>query len=829
MIRLIVNPDTNPVEHIFYKDTIVIGSPDFPDTDLSLPGESLDHIHIKIFLRDGKYVAMNQANDPFVSINGLPFGKKNLHESDLLQIGKTLIRIHIEIPLENEPKNTSFKKESWGDTAHEIPEILEKSLEGKYTSFTSTSLKELPAEEYADLDIDELVRQVELLEAQNALTSEPSTEQEEEDIQDIDDADDEEVPRERNKKVQSLKDDYLKYLDDDTEIEIDKFMSRKGQSAYKVTPEVKSARINLFVKLFLVILILSAIFFSYWYYILLAKSEEEELKAARAVADISMALNYANFYQVRPINQNWSDPEFLKSNLQAILPKNFQSMVSLDQQGRFNNTPYILRIYTSTDLTQFLVLAQPAPSWEQWIVPKHSIAVFLNAMELRKTNDLRVLNRILLHTETLDGSSHHEIDAFLRQSEMIPLKDLTTKEGTQGFAPPTALSLFRPGAENFIYNAPRYYIFGESFIKRAVDLANNPDSVHELGLFRQQVEKLSRFQDVVLYSSNGLKQATEAKKAVSAFLPNTSVSVAYLQYNSKGMVVGSHLLFENTQKEIAAADFYPSNDKTSSINVSEEVTDALSMQLQTLAKERQATLGTLSNELIELVQHELATPTNDFKVRFEAVFKRYMTASETLNKKISDRVVELEQEYAKVPLCDFLHKASLYGLEKIAQPVLEKSLTPEELYCKNNDFEALLEDVDDANNLLSLSNAVKEATQFLSIETIPDTQRLIAYQGYAKGHVQKKLSQLLLSVDSTQPAERFTRQNRALLMSILEMAWITDPDEINYYVQEFDLHVKEPTPVKPEPVQEEPKQIAEVAPAPPIRRVMQLGKPVTGR
>lgn len=813
MIKLVVNPDSSPVEHLFYKEVIIIGCADFPETDLSLPGENLDQIHIKILFRDGKYIAMNQANDPFVSINGLPFGKKTLHDNDLLQIGKTLIRIHPETVA------PAPVKESWGDTAHEIPDILEKTLSEKKARPAPTSVKELQSEEYADLDIDELVRQVELLEAQNAFKAPPEKEDAKKPVQESiieEDADDHPVTNEP-KIVQSLKDDYLKYLDDDTEIEIDKFMSRKGQSAQKLPAEDKSARVNLFVKLFLIIIILAAIFLSYWYYMLLERSQQEELKAARAVADISMALNYSNFYQVRPLNQNWSDPEFLKSNLQAILSKHFKSMVSLDQQGRFNNTPYILRIYTSTDLTQFLVLAQPAPSWEQWVVPKHSIAVSLSSMEVRKTNDLRVLNRILLHTETLDGNSHHEIDAFLRQNEMIPLKDLATKEGNQGFAPPSALGLFRPGAENLIYNAPRYYLFGESFINRAIDLANNPDSVHEIGLFRSQVEKLSRFQDVVLYSSNGLKMATEAKKAIGVFLPNSSVSIAYLQYNSKGAVMGSHLLFENAQNEIAASDFFAANDKSAAVIVTDEASDALSMQLQALAKERQATLGPITNEMVEMIQQELTSPGTDFKDRFKLVFKRYSIASSTLNKKISERIVELEQEYAKIPLCDFLHKAEVYGLEKIAQPVLEKTLTPEELSCKNNDFEALLKDVDDATNLTTLYDAVKAATKFLGIDTIPDTQRLISYQGYAKGHVQKKLSHLLLSVDSVKAGEKFTKKNRALLLSILEMAWITDPDEIHYYLQEFDMHLKEPA---IEPVAE----VEAIAPAPRKPRMLQLGK-----
>lgn len=877
MIRLILNPDSGPVEHAFDKSVVIIGAPDFLDTDLSLPGEYLEEVHIKIFIRDTKYTIINQANDPFVTLNGIPFGKRTLHDQDRLQVGNTLIKIRLDNPEEKPTAKIAHAKESWGDTAKEIPVILEKTMSQSNYKPPSTTIPGIEFNEYADLDIDELVRQVELLEAHQSSTSTNSLGTDLRDAEEIIDAklkqlDDDgdsladEAPL-APKNMQSLKDDYLKYLDDDSEIEIDKFISRKGQNSPGLTPEVKNERFNFFIKLFLIIVILAGIFCAYWYYILIETSEEEELRAARAVADISMALNYANFFQVRPQNQNWSDPDFLRSNLQAILSKSFKSMVNLDNQGKFSNTPYILRIYTSTDLTQFLVLAQPAPGWEQWIVPKQSIIVFSESMELRKTSDLRVLNRILLNTETLDGNSHHEIADFLNQSQIIPLKDIAIDAGTEGFAPPKALALFRPGSENYLYNAPRYFMFGESFVNRAIDLANNPDSVHEAGLFQQQIKKLSQYPGIVLYSSYGLKWATEAKKAISSFLPNSSVSTAYLQYNSKGSVIGSHLLFEDQNKEIAAADFFAGNVPTIEGDYNVDATDALSMQLQILAKDRQKTLTQSSSELVSMIQEELTSPTPDFKERFKAVFERYTTLSSEINKKITDKIIELEQDYSKIPLCDFLQKTEQSGLNHIAQPVLEKVLTPEEITCKTNDFEALLKKIDDATTFTTLHDAVKEVSKFLVIETIPDTQKLISYQGYAKGHVQKKLSQFLLSDAPKSPEEIFNAANRELLLSTLEMAWITDFDENNYYMQEFDLHIKEKVdeiaqeiaPVKteekaPEKVKEKSKkkiqkqaeQIAEIdpvappaPPAPPVPaptitptpapKIFKLGKPISNR
>ncbi len=77
MIRLIVNPDLKPVEYFFEKETIIIGGSKNSEVDISLPEEDLNDIHVKLIFKDGKYFAFNQANDPFSTINGLPFGKKN--------------------------------------------------------------------------------------------------------------------------------------------------------------------------------------------------------------------------------------------------------------------------------------------------------------------------------------------------------------------------------------------------------------------------------------------------------------------------------------------------------------------------------------------------------------------------------------------------------------------------------------------------------------------------------------------------------------------------------------------------------------------------------
>ncbi len=42
------------------------------------------------------------------------------------------------------------------------------------------------------------------------------------------------------------------------------------------------------------------------------KNDEREFIAAQGLADMSMALTYAQMHQLKPLNQNWGDPDFLK-------------------------------------------------------------------------------------------------------------------------------------------------------------------------------------------------------------------------------------------------------------------------------------------------------------------------------------------------------------------------------------------------------------------------------------------------------------------------------------------------------------------------------------
>ncbi len=119
-----------------------------------------------------------------------------------------------------------------------------------------------------------------------------------------------------------------------------------------------------------------------------------------------MALTYAQMHQLKPLNQNWGDPDFLKDILTKVLPPDYPSLVEQDKQEPFRNCPYMLRVYTSNDLSHFLLIAQPEPNLLQWLISRETILLDSRTMELHKIRDLRALNRLLADPRPLEGLMH---------------------------------------------------------------------------------------------------------------------------------------------------------------------------------------------------------------------------------------------------------------------------------------------------------------------------------------------------------------------------------------------------------------------------------------
>lgn len=426
------------------------------------------------------------------------------------------------------------------------------------------------------------------------------------------------------------------------------------------------------------------------YYRILHQSEKETIFAAKGVADVAMALSYAQITHLKPQNQNWSDPDFIKSNLASILAQEYPSFATIDNQGQFRSCPYILRIYTSSHLSQFLVIAQPEPGFLQWLVQKEAIIVDSNGMELRHISDIKSLNRLLLNANTLDGAKAQEISNLVKQGKIIPLATLGCKKG---FAPPKALASLRPEAANLIYNAPRYYLFSETLLKNTVQrtyqeenlkaqeisslvrqgkintLATlgrkgvappkvlsvlRPQAYHapvqptlqrlEESSLQQLQAGLAHFPHIVLYSAQGIQKAIEAQKALKDLFPTAKFMVGYLSFNSRGVIASSHLLMD---------EIVPSGTGLSEIASLSKVVkyseSSLLSQLRQLCMERQLALKKISDEIQILFLQNNEKEIKEIELQLDALLKKYALVNAEHRQKMEKKLTELRQENSTLP------------------------------------------------------------------------------------------------------------------------------------------------------------------------------------
>ncbi len=856
--------------------------------DLALSQDDVQSVHIKIFFSGNNFIAFNVAEDPFSTINDFPFAKKVLTQGDFLQIGSTLLQFkgfHQEIQNSDASHDDSFllqmvdaRIHKTSDSTPPSAEMDSFNLEAALNDLDSWELDVLSDAEVfltteanpisanldsirpiqsqlSDIELEELMLRVEDLEMYPQVqldqldideSNEPSTifleastpKVEDKPILTSIDENKTHLPSENEPaaslNVQDEENESQQILSQPLPLTRSKSMkddfSNDEETSFKKDndPNQGSLFFSITWKEFLLSLgafgFLFAIVLGCFYVAIAGHNEEEEIKAAQAVADVAMALNFAQINHAKPQNQNWSDPDFLKHNLTAVLASEFPPLANVDSQGHFYKTSYILRIYTGDDLNHFLIIAQPIPSLLQWFMPKAAITVDSTLMELRKISDLKTLNRLLVNV-TLDTSNSTDIANFVRLGELFPLVELKKYHPYTGFDLPKALAYIRPGAENLIYNGVRYYPFGESLMKKAIALYKSDDNGQDLLPLIDEINRFTQFPNIVLYSSEGMKKAERGQRALATFFPRYKFLHAYLQFNSEHFPYNSHLLIDDSGEELVATSSEETIDASSkqSEEQPEQIafnsTDKVEHQVLTLipTKEKEAEVEKhslqmnsekeidqnhpLYYKLMVLRQardHSLTTLKEE-EARQEnqdnwenqnsrnAHRERHRVIINNLQEKIIRAISALQQEYATMPFGQFMIYVQEAGLESLIDENLQnRPETLENLLYFENTFQNQLLKIHESISLKKLYFNLKHLLHLLTLENVPDPKIFIWYQNLIRSTTLNRLELLLLSPDQSLPATDLKDENRTVISNILKAAWVTDEGEHDYYVNEFN-------------------------------------------
>lgn len=632
MLILKVNIEGNIHTYSFNQEHVIIGKGNETCVDISLPDENIQDQHINITKQQDKYVAVNMTNDPFATINELPFGKKILKENDCLKLGKTNIIVGqissgpvvlkeeiVPVDISNEESELYFN----AIEEHPISDILQKDKPIEDPPVPSPIEMAIAAPEKPR--VAAVIPKEEIAEIRREPMAAP--------------------------------------------------INNLEKNGFKTSK--RKVFLFLLSTTFIAILFAAII----CYEIINDRSDESRHIAAEGVADVAMALAYAQVHHIKPQKQNWMDPEFLTENLFSILSSEYPSFANIDNQGQFRNCPYLLRVYISNDLSHFLVIAQPNPSITQWIAPKPTILVDSHSMEIRTLQDLKTINRLLASSRTLDHTNGPEIVDSIKQGTLIPLTSLGAKKG---FSPPKALALFKPGAENRIYNAPRYYQFGESLLRDALNISSVGGESHEKTRLHNQIESLSRYKDLVLYSSKGLHYAIQAQKALNEIYPNNPFFISYLIFNNKGMVSSSHLLFNNS--EMTAKEMIAENDQGKTLlgEKQQGVVHPLIIELNALKIKRTERLEQLNGEIKILLRNNNQSVLKNFDQKIDTLILQYKQENDRLNEEINKKIAEIQNakiDVHQLALLDELKETEEASYKKdVFYHQLKKRATKESLF-----------------------------------------------------------------------------------------------------------------------------------------------------
>lgn len=764
MIRLTLNAHSEPEIHLFNKPEILIGSGAVSDVDLAFSDLDLQPVHLKIVEQNGFYVIHNLHNDPFVSLNGHPFGRKLLNNGDVI-----LIR-DFELLFEHLPE-TSFNDHEWySNSDTPSPKKTTRPSDAPSTIIDmdlpfDSEIEALNDEEWSLAEIESYIEQESKKVKPAPSRARPQTLQ-------------------QRKNPKSLKDAYLKDLDEDSS-HPSKFKDLENVNHNGGWKKIAVLLVSLLILASLATLALYLQFNN--------DGEREEIKVAQSVADVAMALTRSQVYRLKPPNQNWADVEFLKTNLREIIPSTYSYASEIDSQGQFRHFPYTLRIYTNSDLSHFLLIAQPSPSVFQWLIPKPVILLESHSMELRAINDVRHLNRYLATAEPMEESSGKEIAMLVKQGDLIPLASLG-----QDFVAPTRLAELKPGAENLVCNAPRYYKLGLSLSQKALILSSTKGSSQEVISFKQDVASFSRIGDVVLYDHKGKESSTKTREWMMTFAPTQKILFGYLSIDEQGKINSATILEDDTPSNSSEnGDIIAENEQVipledtrdAKTEYSSDENHPIYINLHALAKSREKALKPYELNIIKLLDEQTHNPIGNFQEYLDGAIAQYLEEDSKQKAVIKENLNGLYDRYCELPLDKFVTYVQKAGLEPLIQQQNEETFSLSDESCIRN-LETMLTYISNAKTLEELENFLHIATSWLSFDYIKDAKEMKKYQIHLRNEVLQKLELFLLSPNKHLAFTLLDLKTKETLDHILGYERIVKPDEKEYFMDEFNRLIK---------------------------------------
>ncbi len=427
--------------------------------------------------------------------------------------------------------------------------------------------------------------------------------------------------------------------------------------------EPKPTRSSSWKWLFLAMISSGFIALSFVMVIYLRLSDEEkmdEIRAARGMADLAMALLHAEFSSPLTDHHNGIDFEALQDHILAVVPSIYSPEVFVDNHGQYHAGTYSIRMYSNKTFDRFLLVGQPRPSLLNKLIPHSILTIDSETMEFHRLSNHRELNQLLAQSTLLDDAITEDIERLLDKGTWIRLSTLHLEKESHDFSPPSALAWLYPGAENRIYNAPRYYPFMSNLLKK---MFANPSSFHEIR---------KRFPNGIIYFPDGKKEALAFQQTFSA-TDLFDFHIGYLDLNERGEITHSHLIKEYEPTEILTAstswekDGLAQEELLAKKTKEETLEKTFPIAVQQLLVERRRSLESAAEDLVDLIERERYMPSSTFEKTYEKLYGQFQEERLKENEKMVSSLFDLYAQYPSLPFSDFLDHIHAYGLEEFEE------------------------------------------------------------------------------------------------------------------------------------------------------------------
>lgn len=511
---------------------------------------------------------------------------------------------------------------------------------------------------------------------------------------------------------------------------------------------------------------------------------QAEFLVAQDVADVAMALVHARMHPDKQKIYNLADPDFLRGHLSELLGDAFPINLEMTPQGHLKNTAYLLRLYTNQDISQFVIVAQPEPSLWYWLIQPHTIFLDSTTMQLHKTQDVRMVNRILAQSNLFQSGQLAPLAPLFVKSRLIPLRTLGYELDRKEFTPPKELKKLRSGAENRVYNAPRYHRLGEPLFKMLTELKffSAPDHA----AFLENLHAFSSFQDMVIYTTESLQTAQKAIKALKTHVPDKHFLVAHMKLDHGNQnLIASHLVEQLPETspldlpEIADAEKHP-----------------LQIKFEELAQARKQAIEPLTQEMLAQITSHIQKPSENFYETMSDLLQRCKKVDGPSCEQLRHALAHFYLEYVikepRVAFTEFAAYTESAGLMAYLPTENMRALTSIETSDVNIDLSPWTNKIKEATTLHALDRSLLMADEWLLDQSISDPEQRLSYTLNLKKTAKLSLEQLLLNSKTSLALQE---RQRPILLHLVDTLLSVPPHEREIYLKEFERHLQKDKPI----------------------------------